>query len=115
MRISLFREESQTTCEDIWFTSRVMRRMASNIFITKKRPYILEGRINHQRAMQNNTPQFILNAFKVCNFIKDLLIIQKIVSLLVLDNPIDFFRMAYQKDGTCIESSGKNSLETKEF
>ena len=65
-----FSEESQTSCDDIWFTSRVMRRMASNLFITKKRPYVLEGRIDHQRAMQNNTPLFILNAFKVCYYLK---------------------------------------------
>ena len=74
MKIFPFSEESQTSCDDIWFTSRVMRRMASNLFITKKRPYVLEGRIDHQRAMQNNTPLFILNAFKVFYYFKAFLI-----------------------------------------
>ena len=50
--------------QDRWFTSRVLERIRPNLVITKGGPYVLEGKMSFQMALQHNLPQFIMTAFK---------------------------------------------------
>ena len=50
--------------QDRWFTSRVLERIRPNLVITKGGPYVLEGKMSFQIALQQNIPQFIMTAFK---------------------------------------------------
>ena len=50
--------------DDRWFTSRVIDRLRPNLILTKSGPYVLEGKMNYQAALQINAPQYIMTAFK---------------------------------------------------
>ena len=62
----IFRAEDPNHYKDRWFTSRVEQRVKPNLIITKSGPYVLEGMMNARLALQNQTPQFIVTAFRVC-------------------------------------------------
>lgn len=50
---------------DRYMTSRVVERKRANLVLTKKRPYVLEGKLDVRRARLYSAPQFIISFFWV--------------------------------------------------
>ena len=48
-----------------YLTSKIVERVTSTLIKTKKRPYVLEGKLSIVAAKKYETPQFIINSFSV--------------------------------------------------
>ena len=47
-----------------WKTTSVVERRRANVVMTRKMPYVLEGKLNFGHARKGEVPTFIIMAFK---------------------------------------------------
>ena len=57
--------ENPNRFEERWKSSKIVERHSQNVVITKKTPYVLEGTLDIAYAKMEDTPQFIIRAFRV--------------------------------------------------
>ena len=57
------RDDIANTCR--YLTSKIIERVTATTVKTKKRHYILEGKLNVREAEKYDTPRFIIDSFMV--------------------------------------------------
>ena len=67
MCLFLFLARNEAPNKGRYLTSKVIERVASNIIKTKKRHYVLEGKLSSADAIKYDTPSFIVDSFSVSN------------------------------------------------
>jgi hypothetical protein len=63
--LSRFRAENPNHYTERWKSTTIVERKMANVVMTKKTPYVLEGKLSFSHAHDSGLPTFVILAFKV--------------------------------------------------